>query len=529
MKTKGRQIAAVLAAFMAAQPATVFGASHREAPITALDRAADIADFYAFVSYDDPTKVTFILDVDPLLDASNGPNYFPFDSGIRYSINVDNIQSALAEISFEFQFSAPQSGLPNYYTGFMGALSGIPAPADSPPPVAPGTPTIPPAITNLTGTGSAGFNLRQTYTVTMVVNGKRTVLTNQGGGNFYAVPANVGPRTMPNYAALAAQGIYSTNNGIQVFAGTADDPFYIDLGAAFDTFNLRAGAFPSGIPGVLTPAQDADDTQNYSPDNVSGYNVNVIAIQVPITMLTSTGQLEPPTSPAATIGAWGTTARPAVTIRNSPGPVTYQGTYQQVQRMGNPLINELIIGTGYKDFWSMSQPVNDSQFASFDLDPKIARILNAAYEALYGAGVFPIPSPPRNDLLPLVTYAPPIAASGTPPGPVADLLRLNTGVPPTAMASRSRLGLLAGDPAGYPNGRRVSDDVTDISLRVVAGILADSAKYGLLLGDGVNTNDVPYQETFPYVGWAQSGYSARHVDPGEPGCTGDAGGNCPIN
>jgi hypothetical protein len=218
-----------------------------------------------------------------------------------------------------------------------------------------------------------------------------------------------------------------------------------------------------------------------------------------------------------------------VTIRNSPGPVTYQGTYQQVQRMGNPLINELIIGTGYKDFWSMSQPVNDSQFASFDLDPKIARILNAAYEALYGAGVFPIPSPPRNDLLPLVTYAPPIAASGTPPGPVADLLRLNTGVPPTAMASRSRLGLLAGDPAGYPNGRRVSDDVTDISLRVVAGILADSAKYGLLLGDGVNTNDVPYQETFPYVGWAQSGYSARHVDPGEPGCTGDAGGNCPIN
>ena len=152
------------------------------------------------------------------------------------------------------------------------------------------------------------------------------------------------------------------------------------------------------------------------------------------------------------------------------GAVSYAGSFQQVQRMGNPLINELIIGTGYKDFWSMSQPVNDSQFAAFDLDPRIARVLNAAYEALFGAGAFPIPTPPRTDLLPLVTYAPPIAATGTPAGPVADLLRLNTGVPPTPAASRSRLGLLGGDAAGYPNGRRVSDDVTDISLRVVPGL-----------------------------------------------------------
>jgi hypothetical protein len=529
MKTTGRHIAFVLAAFMMAQPGNVFGASHREAPITATDRAADIADFFAFVSYDDPTKVTFILDVDPLLDASNGPNYFPFDSGVQYAINVDNKQAALAEVQFLFQFSPPQSSQPIYYTGFLGALSGINAPADSPPPVAPGTQIVPPAITNLTGPGSGGFNLRQTYTVTMVVNGVRTVLTNQNGGSFYAVPANVGPRTMPNYAALAAQGIYTANNGIQVFAGTADDPFYIDLGPVFDTFNLRSGAFPSGIPGVLTATQDANDTENYSPDNVSGYNVNVIAIQVPIAMLTSTGQLEPPTSPAATIGAWGTTARPAVTIRKSPAPITYEGSFQQVQRMGNPLINEVIIGTGYKDYWSMSQPVNDSQFANFDLDPTLARVLNAAYEALYGAGIFPIPSPPRNDLLPLVTYAPPIAASGTPAGPIADLLRLNTGVPPTAQANRSRLGLLGGDPAGYPNGRRISDDVTDISLRVVQGFLADSTKYNLLLGDGVNVNDVPLQETFPYVGWAQSGYTAVHVDPGDYGCLGDTNGICPVN
>jgi hypothetical protein len=522
----GRYVAVLLAALMG-QPGGMFAASHREAPITALDRAADITDFYAFVSYDDPTKVTFIMDVDPLLDASNGPNYFPFDSSILYAIHVDNNQDALADVSFEFTF-ADEIRLPGYFQGFMGAgTNGIQTPADSPAPVPPGSPMIPRAITSLDKAGSNGLSLRQTYNVTMVVNGVRTRLMPTGGtNNFYAVPSNVGPRTMPNYAALAAQGIYSTTtNGIRVWAGTADDPFYIDLGAAFDTLNLRAGAFPSGIPGVLTPAQDANDTTNFAPDNVSGYNVNVIAIEVPITMLTSTGQLEPPTSTQATIGAWGTTSRPATTIRSSPNPIKYSGSFQQVQRMGNPLINELIIPTGHKDYWSMSQPVDDSQFAAYALDPKLARVMNAAYEALFGAGAFPIPTPPRIDLLPLVLYAPPIAAQGTTAGPVADLLRLNTGVGPTAMVSRKRLGLLGGDPAGFPNGRRVSDDVTDIALRVVAGILVDSTKYGLPLGDGVNTNDVPYQETFPYVGWAQDGRDTRHVDPGEPGCT----GTCPIN
>jgi len=525
MKERGRYIAVILAAFIAAQPMAVYGASHREAPITALDRSADITDFYAFVSYNDPTKVTFILGVDPLLDASNGPNYFPFDSAMQYSINIDNNQSALPAISFHFRFAAPTISFPSYPTGFLGALSGIKAPADSPPPIAPGTLIIPQAITTLNGAGSQGDNLKQTYTVTMVVNGVPTQLTNSTGGSFFAVPANVGPRTMPNYPALAAQGIYTATNGVRVWAGTADDPFYIDLGAAFDTFNLRAGAFPSGVPGVLTPAQDANDTRNFAPDNVSGYNVNVIAVEVPTAMLTSSGHVEPPSSPAATIGAWGTTSRPAVTIRQAPGPVTYQGNFQQVQRMGNPIINELRIGTGSRDYWSMSQPVNDSQFASFDLDPKFIRILNAAYEALFGAGAFPIPTPPRNDLLPLVTYAPPIAAPGTPAGPVADLLRLNTGVPATPAASRRRLGLLAGDAAGFPNGRRVSDDVTDIALRALQGALLDASTYNLLLGDGVNKNDVTYQETFPYVGWAQSGRNARHVDPGEPGCT----GTCPVN
>jgi hypothetical protein len=194
--------------------------------------------------------------------------------------------------------------------------------------------------------------------------------------------------------------------------------------------------------------------------------------------------------------------------------------------MGNPLINELLVGTGYKDRFSMDQPKNDSQFASFFLDPALARVINA----LFG-GAVAIPAPPRVDLLPLVTYAPPIAATGTPTGPVADLLRLNTGVEPTDPGSASRLGLLGGDAAGFPNGRRVFDDVTDISLRAVAGVLAapfpgfDPNVNGKL-GDGVNVNDAPYRTSFPYLAEAPSGRDRRHLDPGELGCTAGGGAPC---
>ncbi len=249
--------------------------------------------------------------------------------------------------------------------------------------------------------------------------------------------------------------------------------------------------------------------------------MNTIAIEVPITMLTKTGTLLPATNAAATIGAWAATARPRLLTRRAPLPSVASGSYSQIDRLGNPLIKSLVIPLGSKDLWSMSQPVNDSQFASFYLDPNLAR----AFNAIYGIG---IPTPPRTDLLPLLTYAPPIAAPGTTAGPVADLLRLNTGIAPTPENSRKRLGLLAGDAAGYPNGRRVSDDVSDVFYRVLTGILA-GPQYNYRFGDGVNTNDVPYQEVFPYVAWAQSGRQRRHIDPGEAGCTMGAGAACPTN
>jgi hypothetical protein len=506
-------------------------ASHREAPLTAIDRAADITDFYAFVSYADPDRVTFLLSVDPLLEPANGPTYFPFDDNILYAVRVDNNNDAIEDVTFEIRFTT-EFRAPGVPVTPVGAGDGIPAPDNSPAPIAPGTPLIPPAVTTLDGPGSEGLNLRQSYTVTMVLgygdSAVRIPLANSTGKPLFGVPTNPGPRTTPNYPSLFRQGIYTLNNGLKVFAGTTDDAFWIDLGAAFDSLNFRVvpdtdvlgvgGYGSTGVPAVLTDPQDRAYV-NFVSDTVSGYNVNTIAIEAPITLLTGTRSKLPADQPGATIGAWGTTSRRKVAVRG--GSPT---SFRQVQRMGNPLFNELLIGIASKDRWSRSHPKDDAQFAGFALDPLIARVAQAAYRAAYGAR-FDIPPVPRLDLLPVVQYLPPIAAAGTPPGPVADLLRLNTGIPPTPQDRINRLGLLAGDPAGFPNGRRPEDDVTDIVLRlVVGGVLAKDAAGQSLdrfpnnrLGEGVNVNDTPYLSSFPYVYYAHDGRNRRHLDPGEPG------------
>ena len=491
-----------------------FSANHREAPITSLDHKADITDVYAFRSYDAGAvpRVTLILCVDPLLEPANGPNWFPFDSDILYELKVDNNNDAVEDITFQFRFVTEQR-LPGVAQAFAGVGAGVSTPANSPAPIAPGTPLIPARISSF---NDAGFGTRQSYSVTMVKNGVSTPVS--GATPFYAVPANVGPRTM-DYAALYSQGTYSTNMAnVKVFSGNVDDPFWIDLGAAFDTLNLRNGA-------VMTPAQDAA-AANITSDTVSGYAVNAIALEVPVALLTRTGAVEAANSTAATIGVWGSTSRPRVTTRRAPLAAASAGSWSQIQRMGNPLINELLIGTGSKDRFSMDQPKNDGQFAAMLLDPLLARLINAAT----GGGVA-IPTPPRTDLLPLVTYAPPIAAVGTLAGPVADLLRLNTGVAPVVpgTAGFSRLGLLGGDGAGFPNGRRLQDDVTDAALRVVVGVLAGAPFNNApnsLLGDGVNVNDTAYQPSFPFLGYAPSGRDRRHIDPAESGCTAGAGAPC---
>jgi hypothetical protein len=500
--------AALVMAMLGAGGPGLFAANHREAPITAIDRLADITDWYSFVSYNDPTRATLILSVDPLLEPGNGPNYFPFDPAISYELNVDNDFDAKPDLTFVVRFRTEIRN-PGVFTTAVGGIAGIPP------------------ITALDGPGSEGLGVRQRYSVSLRFNGHgvRAEAVEKdlaSGRTLFAVPSNAGPRTMPNYSdagGLFEQGIYNLSGGIRVFAGTTDDSFYIDLGAAFDSLNFRQAA--GG--GVLSADQDADDRTNFAPDEVSGYNVNTIAIEVPIALLTKDGRLHPPSDALATIGTYGTTSRPNITVRGLPG-VAFK-KFRQVQRMGNPLINELIIGTGSKDRFSMDDPKNDSQFASFFLNPLLATV--------FGSLGIPVPPAPRTDLLPLVTYAPPIAAPGTPTGPVADLLRLNTGVKPTPPGAQRRLGLLTlldsdpanDDPAGFPNGRRPIDDVTDIAARAVGGILANPVAFGTRIGDGVNTNDMVARNTFPFVNPSQDGRNSRHVDPGEPGCQ----DTCPVD
>jgi hypothetical protein len=371
-----------------------------------------------------------------------------------------------------------------------------------------------PPITALDGPGSEGFSERQTYTVRIVTKYNDEQLND--GQTLFAVPTNVGPRTMPNYAALRKQGIYTLANGIRVFAGTVSDPFFIDLGGFFDSLNFRMAA--GG--GVLSATVDADDLHNYAPNAVAGFNVNTIALEVPIEMLTSDGKVHPAGDAAAVIGTWGTTSRRRHSVL---GEAREPGGWAQIQRMGNPLINEGIIGTGSKDRFSMDAPYNDAQFSNFFLKPLVPTIL-----ASIG---LPVPPAPRTDLLPLVQYMAPICpgCKQADAGPVADLLRLNTGIPPTPFGAQKRLGFLAGDVGGFPNGRRPSDDVLDIALRVLEGILVDAKKYGTALGDGVNVSSSPLQTTFPFLGAAYDGRDSVHMGPGQAGCTTSPGGICPSN
>src|SRR6266542_6903613 len=267
-------------------------ASHREAPLIALDPAADNTDTYAFRSWQDPSKVVFIMNVIPGQDPADGPNYFNFDDEVLYAVNIDNNQDGKAEdIVYEFRFKTENRPA-------LGQLE-FPLPYV-------GNPKIPVAqlqgITKLDGPGSEGLTRRQSYTVTEVRGKKRTELCK--GQKLVAVPTNAGPATFKNYEDLAAQGIYTdASTGIKVFAGQRAETFYIDLGAVFDTVNLRRF-----LP-LLTPAEDADDSKDpFGINRFSGTNVNSIAIEIPIARITKDGKpIEATNNPL--IGMYASTSR----------------------------------------------------------------------------------------------------------------------------------------------------------------------------------------------------------------------------
>jgi hypothetical protein len=447
---------------------TVKAASHREAPLIALDPTADITDVYAFRSWEDPTKAVFIMNVIPSQVPASGPNFFNFDDDVLYAFHVDlNADGNADDISIKFLFTtelrSPFDDLPVAYAG----VDGVPG--------------LPPSITALDGSGSTGLGLRQRYVV-RIVDAQGQVLfetnTDQNGRPLIAAPSNVGNRTMPNYDALAAQGIFDLGAGIRVFAGQRKEKFYIDLGSTFDTLNFRRN------PPVLTDAEDADDTTNpFGLDDFQGLNVNTIALEVPVGAFPDV------------IGMYASTSRRRVEIRKADGTSRHAGGYRQAARLANPLVNELIIGTGTKDFWNATDPKDEAQFLGFYQTPRLAALLNLAF------GI-PIPTTPRNDLVAvLLKYAGQDASACAPDNPCSELLRLNLTVPPTPADQQKRLTVLAHDaagnptpdPAGWPNGRRPGDDVTDIAIRVVAGVLVPGPTAGFphnRLGDGVNFSEV---------------------------------------
>src|SRR5512134_3652297 len=283
----------VIALMVGLAPTASSAASHREAPLISLDPTADITDFFMFRSYEagEEDSIVLIMDVIPGEEPSAGPNYYNFDPSVLYTFNIDNNMDGNAnDVRFEIRFKNEFRGVNRDLGLFLSYVA------------------LPP-ITALDGPGSEGLGLRQTYTVTMFNKGKKTVL----GNNLIAVPSNVGPRTMPDYESLAEQGIYELDNGVRVFAGQRDDPFYIDLGAVFDTLNLRS-------PGT---------------DMLSGFNVQTIALEVPISLLTADGLAAGHTTQPV-LGAYANTSRRNVTVLRPEGQIS-EGTWRQVQRLANPL------------------------------------------------------------------------------------------------------------------------------------------------------------------------------------------------
>jgi Domain of unknown function (DUF4331) len=525
MKPAFSPLIPLLAAIGLAWAIPAEAASHREAPLIALDPSADNTDVYAFVSYDAANlarlaadrRVTFILNVNPGQDPSDGPNYFNFNDDVLYAMHIDNDQDGKADdVVYEFRFKTENRPL-----GGPGGLT-------SPLPYL-GNPHIPPAlplpgITALDGPGSEGLTRRQTYTVTEIRNRKQTELFR--GSKLIAVPSNVGPATMPDYPALAAQGIYSDDaTGIRVFAGQRAETFYIDLGAVFDTLNLRRY-----LPALTGPGEDSDNVNPFGVNRFGGFNISTIAIEVPITRVTR-DRKPATTTNNPVIGVFANTARQKVRVLGKPGePADEDGPFVQVSRMANPLVNELIITTPFKDGWNAAEPEDEANFQAFYQNPVVATELNLVFHV----PIVPIDGSPatnRTDLESLLLKYPGQPLNGTNCGqPCAELLRLDLSVPPTAPEKQSRLGsVLGGDPAGYPNGRRPNDDVTDIVVRVVGGnnYIANH------IGDGVNflagapgtvgvditangiARNFPFLPT-PYDGKCSAGQGANPCSPAVP-------------
>lgn len=471
---------------------TAQASSHREAPLIKLDPTGDNTDVYAFRSTEAGRTgfVTLIANFIPFEEPAGGPHFYRFDDNATYNIKVDNNGDGFEDITFEFQFT---TRIVNPDT-----VLGQAAPNQA----LAGTGGIDPLITSLT---DPDYNEPQTYVVRQVrgTRSRRGSSNNfiELGSGFIVPPDNIGSRTTPNYeAALAQSAVFNLSNGGRVFAGQRDEGFYIDVESIFDTLNLASVGATGGT------------------DTTAGFNVHSIAIELPVSVLTRNGST--PTDPLdqnAVIGVWSTVERGTFNRNGRQVP-----PFVQVSRLGNPLVNEVVIPLGLKDAFNGLSPANDLVAAPFVLDPQLPKLIQAV---LASGGInINIPPAPRNDLVA-------VFATGIPAGLVPgfqnflsnglphEYQRLNVAIAPTPAANASRLGLLGGDAAGFPNGRRVGDDVVDIALRAVLGGTPFTPAFNVApnntVGDGVDRNDVPYLDRFPYLGTPHPGNVSGNARPHE--------------
>ena len=475
-RTKWLLLAAIVAASAIAASLAI-SSSHREAPNIMLDPAADNTDVYAWTAKGAEGAITIASNWIPGQVPANGPNFFRFDDRARYYNNIDNNGDGVADIKYRFTFET-ETRNPNSFL-YAG----------------PGTQDF----------NDPGLNVVQTYDLVREEYNKKGELTKKKkvANDLPVAPPNIGPKTFPNYDNFVSQATQTLANGTKLFVGSRDDPFFVDLGATFDAINIRMGTGNEGA----------------GKDDLSGYWTSSTIMQIPEADVTRDGQ---PVSSAdaknAVVGVWSTTERRKLEVTNanfgakgSPAKVGKKANkWVQVSRLGNPLINEVIIPLGKKDKFNRTTPDRDAElYGQFATNPELAAVMNALFD-------INAPETDRTDIVQAVLQGIPglNEHKGKFAGTPVDTLKLNLGIDPTEM--EDRFGVIGGDLAGYPNGRRPADDVVDIDFQVVAGFLVGNE---VPLGDGVDQDSVGFQSQFPYLSDPESGFDSnpgQYVEPVHP-------------
>ena len=448
--------------------------SHREAPEISTDPVADNTDTYAFVSPDNPDTVTIITNYLPAEVPAGGPTFFEFGDDVLYSIYIDNDRDGRPDITYQFTFESQIFNEDTflYNTGPIGSLE------------------------------DPNWSKRQFFDVTR----SDRKGTNELGEDLACPPCNIGPRSTPNYAKLEKEAVHELGGGQMVFAGQRNDPFFVDIGSIFDLADLRPIQNLHLIPTASAPGVDTLQT----------LNCHSIVLQVPINQLTRNGSTPSDVlDPNAVLGIWGSASRRKLRIHDKGNREhSESGPWVQVSRLGSPLFNEVLVPMARKDEWNALEPRSDKRFLEYVQHPELAKLLTVLYPEKFPnlEGL----TAPREDLVAVfLTGLPPGVVEGfqnvSKKGVLADMLRLNVAVPPAK--SPNPLGFLGGDLAGFPNGRRVADDVTNIELRAVAGatypLVEKNYKPDAAVGaveQGITPLPGRSQETFPYLTTPHDGY-----------------------